>query len=67
MDKTKLSCLYILPSSSVSKEPACIAGNPGLIRGLGKSSREGNDRGAWQAIIHGWQRVGHDLVTKPPP
>ena len=22
------------------------------------------DRGAWQAIVHGVARVGHDLVTK---
>ena len=25
------------------------------------------DRGTWQATIHGVTRVGHDLVTKPPP
>ena len=24
-------------------------------------------RGAWQAAVHGVSRVGHDLVTKPPP
>ena len=24
------------------------------------------DRGAWQAIVHGVTRAGHDLVTKPP-
>ena len=24
------------------------------------------DRGAWWAIAMGSQRVGHDLVTKPP-
>ena len=24
-------------------------------------------RGAWQATVHGVARVGHDLVTKPPP
>ena len=23
------------------------------------------DRGAWQAIVHGVTRVGHDLLTKP--
>ena len=23
------------------------------------------DRGAWQAIVHGVSRVGHDLATKP--
>ena len=25
------------------------------------------DRGAWWAAVHGLVRVGHDLVTKPPP
>ena len=25
------------------------------------------DRGAWQATVRGVTRVGHDLVTKPPP
>ena len=25
------------------------------------------DRGAWQATVHGVARVGHDLVTEPPP
>ena len=25
------------------------------------------DRGAWQAAVQGVTRVGHDLVTKPPP
>ena len=24
-------------------------------------------RGAWQAIVHGVARVGHDLLTKPTP
>ena len=24
------------------------------------------DREAWQATVHGFTRVGHDLVTKPP-
>ena len=24
------------------------------------------DRGAWQAIVHGVSRVGHNLVTRPP-
>ena len=50
------------PHSSVGKESACNAGDPGLIPGLGRSSAEGNgnpfqyscleismDRGAWQA------------------
>ena len=25
------------------------------------------DRGAWRATVHGVARVGHALVTKPPP
>ena len=25
------------------------------------------DRGAWRAAVHGVTRVGHDLVTEPPP
>ena len=25
------------------------------------------DGGAWQATVHRDARVGHDLVTKPPP
>ena len=54
--------------------------DPGLISGLRRSPGEGNgsplqdsclenpmDRGAWQAIVHGVARVGHDLVTKPTP
>ena len=25
------------------------------------------DRGAWQATVHGIERVGHDLTTKTAP
>ena len=25
------------------------------------------DRGAWRATVHGFARVRHNLVTKPPP
>ena len=51
---------------SDGKEPACNAGDLGLIPGLGRSSGEGNgnslqyscleksmDRGDWWATIHG--------------
>ena len=68
------------PPSSVSKESACNAGDPGLMHGSGRSPGEGNGnllqysclenpmhRGAWQATVHGVTRVGHDLVTTPPP
>ena len=54
------------PCRSVGKESACIAGDLGLIPGLGRSSGEGNgnllqysclgnsmDRGAWQATVYG--------------
>ena len=67
------------PHSSVGKESACNAGDPGSIPGLGRSPGEGNgnppqyswlenpmDTGAWQAIVYGISRVGHDLATKPP-
>ena len=53
------------PRSSVGKETAGNAGDPGLIPGLGRSPGEGNgsplqysclenpmDRGAWQATVH---------------
>ena len=52
--------------SSVGKESACNAGDPGSIPGSGRSPGEGNgnplqcsclenptDRGAWQATVHG--------------
>ena len=70
----------IFPHSSVSKESACYAGDPGSIPGSGKSPGEGNgnplqysflenpmDRRAWQATVHGIARVRHELATKPPP
>ena len=60
------------PYSSVDKESACNAGDPGLIPGSGRSPGEGNgnplqysclgnamDRGAWRATVHGVARVGH--------
>ena len=67
------------PYSSVGKESACNAGDPGSIPGLGGCPGEGNgnplqcsclenlmDRGAWWATVHGVARVRHDLATKPP-
>ena len=65
--------------SSVSKESACNAGDPGSVPGLGRSSGEGNgnslqyscledpmDKGAWKATVYAVARVRHDLATKPP-
>ena len=64
--------------SSVGIESACNAGSS--IAGLGRSLGGGHgnplqysclvypmDRGAWWATLHGVTRVGHDLMTKPPP
>ena len=64
---------YIFPGGSDGKESACNVGDPGSIPGLGRLPGEGNgyplqysglensmDRGNWQAIVHGSQRVGHD-------
>ena len=61
------------PGSSVGKESAYNAGDPGTIPELGRSPGEGNgnplqqsclenptDREAWRAAIHGVVRVRHD-------
>ena len=60
-----------------SSEPACNAGDLGLIPGSGRSPGEENGnpfqysclgnpmgRGTWWASRWGCKRVGHDLVTK---
>ena len=57
--------------------PTASAGDVGLIPGSGRSPGAGNsnplpysclgnpkDRGAWQAVVHGVARVGHNLATK---
>ena len=66
--------------SSVGKESACNAGDPGSVPRLGRSPGEGNgnplqysclenpmDRGTWQATVHRVSKVGHNLATKPLP
>ena len=71
--------IWEFPGSSVGKESACSARDPGSVPGLGRSPGEENgnplkysclenpkDRGAWRATVHGVTRVRHDLVTKPP-
>ena len=70
----------LVKNPPVMQESACNAGDVGSIPGLGRSpggensnplqySCLGNhmDRGSWWATVHGVTRVGHDLVTKPPP
>ena len=61
------------PGGSGGKESACNAGDQGSIPGSRRSSRGGHhnplqysflenplDRGAWQATVHGSQRVRHN-------
>ena len=67
----------IPPHSSVGKESACNAGDPGSIPGLGICPGEGSgnplqysclgspmDRRPWQATVHGVTRGRQDLATK---
>ena len=75
-DRLLTPLLLGFPESSVITEYACNRGDLGSIPGLGRFPGEGKgyslqysglensmDRGA----CHGVPRVGHDLVTKPPP
>ena len=75
-----LQLIQGFPCHSAGKESACNAGDLGLIPGLGRSPGEGNgnplqysclenpmDRGAWQATVHGFTRVRHNLATKLSP
>ena len=65
------------PGGSDGNEPACSAGDPGLIPGSGRSPGEGNgnllqysclenpmDRRAWQATFHGVTKSQTTEVTK---
>ena len=80
MLSSELGLSWKIHCGSDGKESGCNAGDPGLISGSRRSPGEGNgnplqysclenpmDRGAWRATVHGITRVGHDLVTKPPP
>ena len=62
------------------QETACNSEDLGSISESGRSPGEGNgnphwysclgnpmDRGAWWATVHVVARIGHFLVTKPPP
>ena len=68
------------PGSSVGKESARSAEDPGTISRSGRSSGEENgnqlqysclensmNRGALWATVHGVARVKTHLATKPPP
>ena len=64
------------PGGSDSKESANNEGDPDIIPGWGRSPGEEKDnplpysclknsmdRGAWQVMVYGLQRVGHDWAT----
>ena len=70
----------LVKNPSAAQESACNTGDMGSVPGLGRSPGGGNsnplqysclgnpmDRGFWWATVYGVTRVGHDLVTKPPP
>ena len=50
------------PGSSVGKEPACSAGDPGLIPGLGRSTGEG----IGYPFQYSWASLVAQLVKTPP-
>ena len=65
----QIFCYWFLPDSSVSKQSACNAGDPGSIPGSGRFPGEGNgnplqysclenpmDKGAWWATCSSWGR-----------
>ena len=65
------------PGGSVSKESPCSAGDLGLIPGSGRSSVDPHssiltweipwtEPGVARLQSMGWQRVRHNLATKPP-
>ena len=70
----------MLPWWLSGKESACQCGRRRFDPWFGNIPREGNgnplqysclgnlmDSGAWQAVVHGVKRVGHDLRTKSSP
>ena len=69
-------CHRGLPFSTVGKESACNAGDPGLIPGSGRFPGEGNGNPLQCFCLEnprdrlpsmGSQRVRHGLATKSPP
>ena len=62
--KPKKDVLFIIgfPDSSVGKESACNAGDPGLIPGSGRSSGEGIGYPFW----YSWISLVAHLIKNPP-
>ena len=50
------------PDSSVGKESACNAGDPGLIAGLGRSTGEG----IGYPLQYSWSSLVAQLIKNPP-
>ena len=53
---------YFIPDSSVGKESACSARDPGLFPGLGRSAGEG----IGYPLQHSWASLLAQLVKIPP-
>ena len=54
--------LFCIPDSSVGKESACCAGDPGSIPGLGRSPREK----IVYPLQYSWASLVAQLVKNPP-
>ena len=57
-----LGAVMGFPDSSVGKESACNAGDPGLIPGLGRSAGEG----IGYPLQYSWASLVAQLVKNPP-
>ena len=69
MNQPKLSTIKILsgfPDSSVDKESACNAGDPGLIPGSGRSAGEGIAYPLKVAQAYSWASLVAQLVKNLP-
>ena len=55
-------CASLIPDSSVGKESACDAGDPGLIPGLGRCPREGTG----YPLQYSWASTVTQLVENLP-
>ena len=77
---TQLQTVCGISVAQMVKNLSAMQVDPGSISGLERFPGEGNGNplqysclenpmggGAWQAVVHGVARVGHDLATKPPP
>ena len=60
--KLKKLDIHVFPDSSISKESACNAGDPGSIPGSGRSAREG----IGYPLQYSWASLVAQLVKNPP-